>query len=69
MSTNTTALCSGTPPSNLQHRPNPFMRLVLEFPHEITKTKVRDLFSPQAFHTSKVQVFKEQDVKTSAQVL
>ena len=39
------------------------MALVLEFLHEPTKGEVRDLFFPQAFHTRKVQVFKEQNIK------
>ena len=68
MSANRTAFTCRRPSPNLQHRPNPFMRLVFQFPYELTEGKVRDLFSKKCFHASKIQVFKEQDVKTSAQV-
>ena len=68
MVTNTTALCGGSPPPNLQHGADTLMRLMFEFPHKLTEAEVRDLFTPQAFHTRKIQVFKEQDVKATAQL-
>ena len=45
------------------------MRLVLEFPQELTKRKIGDLFPPQAFHSFKVQVFKEQNIELPTQTL
>ena len=68
MSTHRTALCRRCPAVNLQHRTQTLASLVFEFLHEITKSEVRDLFPPQAFHPVKVKVFKEQHIKLLAQV-
>ena len=57
--TNTTALCGGYPPTNLQHSAYSLFRLVLEFFQELAEGKVGNLFSPKAFHAREVQVFKE----------
>ena len=68
MITNRTALCRRRPFINLQNAFDTFLGLMLQFPHELTEGKVRDLFAPQAFHTFKVQVFKEQNIKLPTKV-
>ena len=68
MFTNTTALCSGCPASNLQNSTYPLLCLPFEFHDELTEGKVRNLFTPKSFHAVKVQVFKEHYIKTSAEV-
>ena len=44
------------------------MGLVLKFLHERTQGEVRNLFTPKFFHTAKVQVFKEQNIKLTTQL-
>ena len=68
MSAHTTALCGRRPPIDFQHRADTLMALVFKLSEKLTKGEVGDLFSPQAFHTRKVEVFKEQYIKTTAQV-
>ena len=67
MFTNTTALCSGCPASNLQNSTYPLLCLPFEFHDELTEGEVRNLFTPKSFHAVKVQVFKEQNIKLLAE--
>ena len=66
--TNSTGLCRGCPPINLQYGSYPFLRLVFEFKQKLAEGKVGDLFTPKVFHTRKVQVFKEHYIKVTTQV-
>ena len=63
MSTNTTAFCSRRPTADFQHTTQTLARLVFQFLHELTEGEVRNLFAKEGFHTAKVQVFKEQNIK------
>ena len=65
--TNRTRFCSRRPPIDFQHGAYPLFALVFEFLRELTKSKVRYLFPPKPFHTRKVQIFKEQDVKLTTE--
>jgi len=68
MITNTTAFCRRCPASNRKYKTIAFIRLVFEFPHELTEGKIRNLFTKEGFHTAKVQVFKEQNIKLLTEI-
>ena len=53
--------CFPTP--NGFHALTTLFHLPVHLEHEVTKSKVRDFTSPEAFHASKVQVLKEQPIK------
>ena len=45
-----------------------FLCLPLDFLQEFTESNIRDFFTPQAFHTVKVQVLKEQPIKLAYEI-
>ena len=53
----------GLPTSNRLNALATLFRLPVHLEHEITKSKVRHLSSPKAFHAVKVQVLKELNIK------
>ena len=63
MSTSRTRFCCSRPLSDLTQLTLMFLTLIFHYLNKLVEGKVRDFTSPQAFHTVKVQRFKNNRIK------